>query len=127
MPASQRLAMLKNTPGVKSDELKYTCTADMLAAKGDQPVTKAELQDHLERNKVQIGEVTKGDLPWEKLPGETQWNLVDQWGLTPQETREAYEHRRAGGEGEMDIPHLPRYAQYQLPGGANYREKLLTL
>jgi hypothetical protein len=141
MPASQWANVLANKPGVKPEEMKYTGASDMLAAKGDSPVTKKELLDHLEGNKVQIGEVTKSDMPanWKDVPGDMQHEIADRFRDITDETAHPddlpdwYEniaaHSRDGGETSLDkIMSPPRYAGYQLPGPAeNYREKLLTL
>jgi hypothetical protein len=126
-PASEWTGVLANK-GVKADELKYTGgLGDKLAAQGDQPVTKAELQDHLEQNKVQLGEVTRGEMPkWENLPPKMQYDLADRWEMKPDTAREHYDDMVASGE-DMGFPNAARYAGYQLPGGTNYREKLLTL
>ena len=66
--------------------------------KGKQNVTKQEVQDYIANNRVDIQEV-KSTIP--RLPGE----------------------QVVGDQGEF----LPKYAGYQLPGGENYRELLLTL
>ncbi|HMH96295.1 MAG TPA: hypothetical protein VK577_06915, partial [Bradyrhizobium sp.] len=132
-PAKQWLGTLSNKPGVKPDELKYTGTADMLAKKGDQPVTKAELQDHLEQNKVQLGEVMKGgEYPaWEKLTPEEQYDFRDRYHELEPESRAEYSgprdfYEQYTHENPDEVPGAARYAGYQLPGGENYREKLLT-
>lgn len=138
-PAKQWLGTLSNKPGVKPDELKYTGTADMLAKKGDQPVTKAELQDHLEQNKIQLGEVTKGQMPekWQDVPGDQRYAVSDMYNdlgarHSQPDLPEWYEniaqHSREGNETGLDKVFQPaKFAEYQLPGGENYREKLLTL
>lgn len=66
--------------------------------KGKQNVTKQEVQDYIANNRVNVQEV-RSTIP--RLPGEEM----------------------AGDQGEF----LPKYAGYQLPGGENYRELLLTL
>ncbi len=66
--------------------------------KGKQNVTKQEVQDYIANNRVDIQEV-KSKIP--RLPGEEM----------------------PGDEGAF----LPKFGQYTLPGGENYRELLLTL
>ena len=66
--------------------------------KGKQNVTKQEVQDYIANNRVDVQEV-KSTIP--RLPGE---------GMP-------------GDKGAF----LPKFAQYTLPGGENYRELLLTM
>jgi hypothetical protein len=66
--------------------------------KSKKTVTKQEIQDYIADNKVDVQEV-KSTIP--RLPGEG----------------------KPGDKGAF----LPRHAQYQFPGGENYRELLLTI
>ena len=66
--------------------------------KGKQNVTRQEVQDYIANNRVDVQEV-KSKIP--RLPGEEM----------------------PGDEGAF----LPNFAQWQLPGGENYRELLLTM
>jgi hypothetical protein len=66
--------------------------------KGKQSVTKQEVQDFIADNRVDVQEV-RSTIP--RIPGEEM----------------------PGDKGAF----LPRFAQYQLPGGENYRELLLTM
>jgi hypothetical protein len=66
--------------------------------KGKQNVTKQEVQDYIANNRVDVQEV-KSKIP--RLPGEEM----------------------PGDEGAF----LPKFGQYTLPGGENYRELLLTM
>jgi hypothetical protein len=66
--------------------------------KGKQSVTKQEVQDFIANNRVDVQEV-RSTIP--RIPGEEM----------------------PGDKGAF----LPRFAQYQLPGGENYRELLLTM
>jgi len=52
---AQFLAQIQKTPGVKAEELQYTGLDTFLASKPT--VTKAEIQDYLDTNKVQVQEV----------------------------------------------------------------------
>lgn len=52
---AQFLAQIQKTPGVKAEELQYTGLDKFLASKPT--VTKAEIQDYLDTNKVQVQEV----------------------------------------------------------------------
>jgi hypothetical protein len=66
--------------------------------KGKQNVTRQEVQDYIANNRVDVQEV-KSKIP--RLPGE----------------------KMPGDEGAF----LPKFGQYTLPGGENYRELLLTM
>jgi hypothetical protein len=66
--------------------------------KSKQNVTRQEVQDYIANNRVNVEEV-KSTIP--RLPGEEM----------------------AGDKGAF----LPKFGQYQLPGGENYRELLLTM
>jgi hypothetical protein len=66
--------------------------------KNKQNVTKQEVQDYIANNRVNVQEV-RSTIP--RLPGEEM----------------------AGDQGSF----LPKFAQYQLPGGENYRELVLTM
>jgi hypothetical protein len=66
--------------------------------KGKQNVTKQEVQDYIANNRVNVEEV-RSKIP--RIPGEEM----------------------PGDDGTF----LPNFAQWQLPGGENYRELLLTM
>ncbi len=63
MTGDQWLGTLANKPGVKPEELQWTGVQDFLKERGNQPVTKAELQEHLQNNKVELKEVNKFQEP----------------------------------------------------------------
>lgn len=126
MTGDQWLGTLSNRPGVKPEEMQYTGLQDFLASKGKEPVTKAEVQAHLNDNKVELVE-KNSHTPNPQLNRMLELDA---------------KARRYEAEGETDaarairdqikaIPNTgdfnPRYKDYQLPGGENYREKLLTL
>ncbi len=59
MPRAQLAAMLRNPQnGIKAEEMKWSGLDDLL--KGSGKITKKELQDHLEQNRVQVNEIQKG-------------------------------------------------------------------
>ncbi len=98
---NQWLSYLKNQPGVKPEELEWTV--------GNLPegkITKQQLEQHIVENKVQLGEVWKG----KNIKGEI---------LTPDSP--SFNPDRISRNSET------KYQSYQLPGGENYRELLLTL
>jgi hypothetical protein len=58
--ASQMLAQITKTQGVKPVELRATGLEDYLKGKGNAPVTKQEIQDFLTNNRVEVDEVVLG-------------------------------------------------------------------
>lgn len=121
----QWISTLANRPGVKGEELDWVGLKDFLKDKKN--VTKAEIEDYIKNNRVEIGETWKGGKQypyreaheWEnaiyraELKGD--WAKVD-------ELNKAWEHYEGfGPKGET------KYSEYQLPGGENYRELLMTL
>lgn len=100
------LGTLANKPGVKPEELEWTGLKSFLEENKGKPVTKAQIEEHLAANKIEVKEVVKGDAPAKYDP---KTGLPD----------------RVYPEGTPFNP--TKYSQYQLPGGSNYREKLLTL
>lgn len=147
---------LKNQPGVKPDELQYTGVDNWLRSQQG-PVTKQQVQDYLAQNKVQLNDVTKGGKPeenyksWNELNrGEREHVLdylqemarnipdednpyllhdLDRQGISHPLVREQYENTpdifEFQKEGANSNP--TKYSNWQLPGGENYREHLITL
>jgi hypothetical protein len=158
-PASQWLSMLDPAKGkgTKADEMKWIGLDDYLKEKGDQTVTKQEIQDFIEQNKVKLEEVTKGQNLGKinlkskyatprvvKLAKEWQGDVDDALWLTLANDGDAYR------ELTKKFPELAKdenwastvaddvyggggnvvetkFGSYQLPGGENYREVLLRL
>jgi N12 class adenine-specific DNA methylase len=127
----QWIATLKNMAGVKPEERAWTGLDDWL---GKQPksVTKAEVLDYLRANRLDVREVVRG----KPVP------------LTAAETAEVAALRQRFIAGDMTLNHNdagrladlenarnlpaltgrePKFGQYTLPGGENYREMLMTL
>ncbi len=125
--ADQVLGTLKNK-GVKAEELEATGTGEFLASKGTEKVTKDELLAHIAQNKIELGQVVKGEAPpWDQLTPEQQYAYIDRQEIRPEAGREWYEDRRTSGELGQDFDPTKFSSEYQLPGGQNYKEKLLTL
>lgn len=132
----QMMAILSKTPGVKPAELEATGLPEYLQMQG-KSVTKQQIIDYLAGNGVQVQETMLGDSVDASLPE----------GWTVQYETEAGEYvvRDEDGEeissdttredairGAMDTDVVaesdsPKFGQYVLPGGKNYRELLLTL
>jgi hypothetical protein len=129
----QFLAQLQNTPGVKPEELQYTGLDTFLANKPT--VTKGEIQDYLDTNKVQVQEVqlrNTNPYPYKTTDefmsaistAERQGNWDEADRLT-----QAMETQAGVGGGRTTKYHLGaiKNIQTEIPGGTNYREVLLTL
>ena len=146
---NQFLAQISKAPGVKPAELEWTGLADFLKSKGDKPVTKAEIQQHLDANRVQVQEVQlSGTVPYNRVrtvedqipegfhyeevldrDGEPtgMMRIYDSDGDLVSESSDPEQlMRRAGLKYEETEPDA-KYGEWQLPGGYNYREVLLTL
>lgn len=145
-PARQWLATLQNAPGVKKDELQSSGVAQLLASRGDEPVTRDELASAASEGGVRLSQKTLSDGP--KLSeGQMQTNREmfsnSVYGraytnLHPDERAyidQAIHDEIATGNWDHEDHGLApgasqgmsKFSQYQLPGGANYREVLTTL
>lgn len=118
----QWLGMLANKGGVKPDELQWSGIGEFLAGKPS--VTKAEIDSFLKENAFGVQEVVKGGrskidqaFALAKEHGWKRWEDIDA------STQAKYLQRVSREAG--DIP--TKYHDYQLPGGENYREVLMTL
>lgn len=125
MTGDQWLGTLSNKPGVKPEEMQWTGLSDFLAENKGKPVTKAQIEEHLVSNKVELKEVTKGGEAGTK---EAAFNLAKEhgwksWDEIDAATQAKYMQRASKEAGENPT----KYHSYQLPGGENYREMLLTL
>jgi hypothetical protein len=116
---------LKNQPGVKQEELEWSGLDDWLRGQKG-PVTKDQVQGYLKQNPTEIQEITRGNLDMEakgKALAEKQgWN----WNDLSNVDRNRYIQTANGGRLTEDIGGT-KYHNWQLPGGENYREHLLTL
>lgn len=145
MTGQQWLGTLSNKPGVKPEELDWIGLKDYLKENADKVVTKQEIESHVAANKVELKEVNNADIkdPLVKYLYEsfgpatkhikTSQDIVDARkhnsafrestkGLSDEEVlkaaRKSEEYEKVGDT---------KYSKYQLPGGENYREKLLML
>lgn len=137
-PGAQWLATLRNSRGVKPEEMAWLGLDDYLAAAQveGRKVTRAELQDYVKSHAVELRDVAKGEKaqaqPWESL---TSAEKDQVWT--------AYQHESGGGGNrpsdsvlrdfynmdpeEFGVGGQTKYHDYQLPGGENYREHLITM
>lgn len=126
MTGDQWLGTLSNKPGVKPEELDWTGLKSFLEENKGKPVTKGQIEEHLAANKVELKEVVKGSseaatqekaFELAKEHGWKSWNEIDA------ATQAKYMERASRDAGGVPTKHH----QWQLPGGENYREMLLTL
>ena len=118
----QMRKMLLDRKGVKPEELRWTGFDEW--AKGKKSVTRDEITEFLRRNEVQVGEKTlSGDV-------KTIQSRIDGLENTRQNRNwtdaEEAEYRRLVNILNDDNAPIPKFSEYTLPGGENYRELLLT-
>jgi broad specificity phosphatase PhoE len=137
--------------GVKSDEMKWTGLDDFLKERGDKKVTPQELQQFVRQNQVEIHEVTKeaggphkfgtpeeqraahdrlhaaGRAMGAANPGDPNWEQVsEEWADANAAMRDTVPGwGRAPGSSSGTAKFTNK--DWQLPGGKNYREVLLTM
>ena len=123
----QYLAQIQKSAGVKPEEIQWTGLDTFL--QGKQSVTKQEIQDYLNANRVDVQEVRLGSesnpypyrdsMQWQRAISAAErqgdWDEVDR-------LQQAWEASEGYGPAGMT-----KFSQYTLPGGENYRELLLTL
>jgi hypothetical protein len=138
----QFLAQIQKTPGVKPEELQYTGLDQFLANKPN--VTKTEIQDFLDTNRVKLQEV---QLSSESFTPELFNSKYGKQGYEMAQTNDGplfYKNGKQISWSELpekmqnavvseSIPQTKWHLgsrpgiQTEIPGGENYREVLLTL
>lgn len=134
----QMLGTLKNTQGVKKEEMEFMGIPQFL--QGKQSVSKQELLDHIKANSVKLDEVVKDS---DKHSG--YYSEDERWGDTAEypsfeaAVKDAIkmfgldrgEAESFAKETESDKPEDAggdtKFSQYKTPGGTSYKERLLTL
>jgi len=150
----QWMNVLRQTQGVKQEEIDATGLEDWLKLQGDRTVTKQEISDYLSQNGIQVEEIMSRPAAYEIFMDGDSTGIM----FPTQEQAEIYTYQEAEDnvraaikmgviDPEIDdsdqqfsmelerfsikppeeIEGGPRYAGYQIPGGENYREILLTL
>jgi hypothetical protein len=123
----QYLAQIQKSAGVKPEEIQWTGLDEFLKSK--QSVTKQEIQDYLQANRVDVQEVRLGSyanpypyrdsIQWQQAISQAEragdWDESDR-------LMQAWEASEGLGPAGST-----KFSQYTLPGGENYREILLTL
>ena len=118
--------------GVKQDEVTWSGIEDFLKLKGKEKLSKAEIGEYLAGNGVRVTETTLGNRgTWTAEDSARLDELEENYDRTEEEDRERRDligrENDATKEGEGSPQSMPKYGQYVLPGGENYREVLLTL
>jgi len=140
MPAQQWSQWLDgNAPkmGVKKDEIEWSGIKDFLNLKGKEKLSKEDIQAYLEQNGVKVKEIEKGALEDRKLPSDWKvyqygqdeyWAVDDANGMTIVSVKDSKEQAIADAKKMIpDASVNSKFHGYQLPGGKNYKELLLTL
>lgn len=150
----QWLATIRNTPGVKAEELKWLGIEDWLKEQSG-PVSRADVEAFVRANQIEIKEVEKGERPVALLSYVTRDELIVQLQEhdylviaedgrsmnvgkgtvgSEDEARDYAVRYLNGRVSEINQRRLAaraetdtRYGKYTIPGGENYRELLLTL
>jgi hypothetical protein len=96
--------------GANPEEVAYRKLPEFIASAGDQSITKEALWKHLSENQPPKIEVTRKTATKQKT--DRTFDIVDDdpYGLW-----------------EPPIEDITKYSDYQLPGGTNYQETLITM
>lgn len=116
----QWLATIKNTPGVKQEELDWMGLGDWLKAQTG-TVTRDQVANFVRANQIEVKDVEKsGDLSYADVR-KSQGISASAWdNMSESERRDAH-------DAAVKESGATKFVQYQLAGGENYRELLLTL
>jgi hypothetical protein len=133
---------LVNKGTVKADEVEWSGVTDWLKMQTGK-VSKEQLHGFLKSNGVQVQETVLSDADARALPegwsiretddhdgfGTPGYEVLDSDGevMGQGKTREDALQEAQDDDALSDSPAAPKYEQYTLPGGENYREVLLTL
>jgi hypothetical protein len=109
---------------VRPDEIEAMGLDTFL--KGKKDVTATEVQDYIANNKIQLGEAVYQDKP-------SINKFAMQRGMSEDDANNVVTLARQGNPDAKKIvdeyanTNITKFQQYQLPGGENYREVVLTL
>jgi hypothetical protein len=120
----QYLAQIQKSAGVKPEEIQWTGLDTFL--QGKQSVTKQEIQDYLNANRVDVQEVRLDrSLPAVQAERRGAFEAYDRGEITLEQRNAILEQ----SEPVNTRHHLGAYQSIktEIPGGENYRELLLTL
>lgn len=127
MTGDQWLGTLTNKPGVKPEEMDWTGLKDYLEANKDQPISKADIQQHLANNKMQVNDVVKGFGSFDKQRLAELDNKLKQNGKLEGNEIEEYNNLLDRENFKNTGKNATKYSSYQLPGGPLSRDtEILT-
>jgi hypothetical protein len=114
--------------GAKPEEMAHRDVNDLLV--GQPLVTKAQIRQHLADNPVELRPIERAVKPWEELTSEQQYKIADMHmenrpHIEEDNPRDYY--NRLVEENATLFGDAPVYQQYTVPGGENYRERLMQL
>lgn len=138
-PANDWKVILSKLPGVKQDELDWIGVNEWLDSQEGQ-VTREALLDFIRANQVEVREAMKGEGQRERdnnvgvsRSTDGEGETFDLWdGDTLVDSFESEDEAIAARDDYLREHYVKnesgtKFASYQLPGGENYRELLLTL
>lgn len=111
--------------GIKKDELYWSGINDWLHTQGK--VSKEDVLNYLEGNGVQVQEVMLGNGNAEVRPEDGGFAIYDNGNFVEWYETEREANANIATLGKVGGSPETKFASYQLPGGENYRELLLTL
>ena len=131
----------KGPLGIKQAEIDATGLHDYLTLKGTEKVTKGEVANYLANNGVQVTEVMKGEPEGRygnemyQHPETGDIDTIENWRRITEDFSDEGgpsiddQLRTLIPVGGNEKPAIsgPKFGDWQLPGGKNYRELLLTL
>jgi hypothetical protein len=149
-PADHWRAIIDGLPGIKKDEVEWSGVKDYLKAEGGK-VTREQLLDFVRNNGVKVEEHTLGahdsrlsaeevQSMWDSINADKTW-VWQGYSMIPHDGAiilksahgpdEAFKSPKSALRAiNQDLERrgaTTKFESYQLPGGSNYRELLLTL
>lgn len=134
MGSAALLNMIRNTPGIKQEELEWSGIQEWLS--GKETVTKAEVQEFLAGNRLEVQEVIRGGTVREEAQKAFQsyreeliakYKSPEIWSFMNDGERQKWQSLLDDVNAATEESPPTKYSQYTLPGGENYREVLFTL
>lgn len=126
----QMLAQIKKTPGVKQEELEWLGLEEWIKQQGPS-VTKTQIADFVRANQVEVREVTladRSDLTVAEIKKKiSDGDRIDVYDGEKQVSYDDIDQYPDDATLSVEGDNNTKFKQYQIPGGENYRELLLTL
>lgn len=124
--AEQVRNVIKNE-GINPEELQYSKIEEYLRDKKN--IDKADLLDYLEQNQIEVKEVRKGKTSEVEKEFDESAQIIYGKKYTELNDREKESVNYSVGKEPANFQKYDdtRHSAYQLPGGENYKEILLTL